>query len=169
MAERWRALPGFPGYVVSESGRIRSLTRVSASGDLLMGREMAPQHDRNGYLKVCVAVGGTRRDVYLHRAVALAWVPNDDPARKTEVDHLNADHDDVRACNLEWVEPQENKRRAHETIGDRMRRRLTPEQVEAARSMPGRPHEVARAIGCGAATVSDIRRGRTHRAGKEEA
>ncbi len=162
-------MPGFPGYVVSADGRIRSLTRLSASGRLVEGREMSPQHDRNGYLKVgAVDAGGTQRPLYLHRAVAMAWCPNDDPARKTQVDHLNGDHDDVRACNLEWVEPVENKRRAHATMGEAMHRRLPPETVRAALEMPGRPHEVARELGIGAATVSDIRRGRTHRRERRE-
>lgn len=162
--ESWRPVPGFPCYVVSDQGRMRSLTRLSRSGKLLAGAPMPMQVDNHGYLKANVTdARGAHRVLYLHRAVAMAWCPNDDPARKTEVDHLNCDHEDARACNLEWVTPEENKRRAHEKMGDAMRRRLTPEQVELIRASKGRPYEVAARLGVKASAVSDIRRGKTHR------
>lgn len=57
-----------------------------------------------------------------HRCVAFAWldVPEDiklqmigvDAPTKWEVDHINTDHKNWTANNLEWVTPAENRRRA---------------------------------------------------------
>lgn len=42
----------------------------------------------------------------MHRLVASAFVPN--PASKPEVNHINEDKLDNRACNLCWMTHKEN-------------------------------------------------------------
>lgn len=49
----------------------------------------------------------------LHRLVALAWVQNNDPKHKVEVDHIDMNRKNCAAENLEWVTKSENTRRAH--------------------------------------------------------
>ena len=144
---------------------MRSLGRTDAAGRHRRGRPVATTPDNYGYPKASLAdASGARRVVYLHRAVAAAWCPNDDPAARTEVDHVNGDHSDARAANQEWVTPDENKRRAREVLRGEMARRLTPAEVEAVRASRGRPCDVAAALGVTCAAVTDIRRGRSHRA-----
>lgn len=163
-AERWRPVPGFPWYVASDMGRLRSLSHVGPTGRMVRGGPLKADRDQYGYPKVnAVDAMGRRRTLSVHRAVALAWCPNDDPEHKVEVDHVNGDHDDARACNLEWVTPEENMRRAWETMPDRITRRLTPEEVAQVRASEGRPHEVAARLGVTVSCVTDIRRGRTYR------
>lgn len=48
----------------------------------------------------------------VHRLVALALVPNDDPEHKTIVDHVNGNKHKNCAGNLEWVTQKENVNRA---------------------------------------------------------
>lgn len=52
--------------------------------------------------------------VLRYRLVAKAFIFNDDPKHKIEVDHLDGDRTNDHYTNLEWVTPEENKRR--ETI-----------------------------------------------------
>lgn len=49
-------------------------------------------------------------DHTVHRLVAIAFVPN--PDNLPEVDHINNDKNDFRACNLQWVTRKQNMRKA---------------------------------------------------------
>ena len=45
----------------------------------------------------------------MHRLVALAFIPNDDP-KKTIVDHINGNRCDYKITNLRWATNKENSR-----------------------------------------------------------
>ena len=71
-------------------------------------------HDssRDGkYQMVSFYIGGKQRNMYVHRLVAEAFVPN--PENKKQVIHKNGDSKDNRAENLEWATPKENAERAY--------------------------------------------------------
>ena len=44
----------------------------------------------------------------MHRIVASAFIPNDDPEKKIWVDHINGNRVDYRVENLRWVTPEGN-------------------------------------------------------------
>lgn len=100
-------------YMVNEKGEIKNA---------LTGR-IVSQH--NKYKKgtntirmriTLMTESGDQRKYYVHRIVANAWCKNDDPENKTEVDHiipLSAGGTN-EANNLEWVTPEENRRRWEE-------------------------------------------------------
>lgn len=58
----------------------------------------------SGYLQVNVPIRGTT--TLVHKLVAETFIDN--PQGYTEIDHINRDKSDNRACNLRWVTHSEN-------------------------------------------------------------
>ena len=61
-----------------------------------------------GYKTVLIRDNGTERTVFVHRLVAMAYVPN--PHNKPQVNHIDGDKTNNRPENLEWVTLEENMR-----------------------------------------------------------
>jgi hypothetical protein len=80
MRERWRDIPGYVRlYQVSDLGRVRSLDRVVPHvvyGEAnLKGRIISPAPvSQSGHLRLNLWVNNTKRGMYVHRLVALAWI-----------------------------------------------------------------------------------------------
>ena len=107
--EVWKDVVGFEGlYQVSNLGRVKSLQ--STCNRWKAGRIRKPVDNRHGYLSINLSRDGriVKARQYVHRLVAEAFVPNDDPINKTEVNHLNEDRSDNRAENLEWTTHADN-------------------------------------------------------------
>ena len=90
---------GFENYEVSNLGNIRNKKSKKL-------RKL--QDNGNGYKCIAAQVNGKNKNLYLHIAVATAFIPNDDPINKTQVSHLDESRDNNRADNLSWVSPKEN-------------------------------------------------------------
>jgi hypothetical protein len=113
MDEIWKPVSGFEGvYEVSDLGRVRSLERTCAGR-----RKHVPacilkniKHKR-GYPVVRLHhPSGWTVQKKVHLLVAAAFLPN--PNNLPEVDHVEGNKNDCRACKLEWVTTAENQRRA---------------------------------------------------------
>lgn len=107
-SEIWKDVPGFPGYQVSNAGRVRSLPRTVKRGNhtmnisgliLRFGTSM-------GYPFVNLRKDGKTVSVKVHKLVALVFVEN--PQQRPEIDHINTDRKDNRPENLRWVNRHEN-------------------------------------------------------------
>ena len=97
--EIWRDIKGYEGkYQVSNFGRVWSIINQK-----MLKQQMAGSNYLRVYLRT---KNGKTKQEYVHRLVALAFVPN--PDSKTQVNHLNEDRTDNRAENLEWVTQEEN-------------------------------------------------------------
>lgn len=105
--ERWVPIDGFEGcYEVSDAGRVRSLDRV-VGGRVIEGRIMRSHTVRHGGREqVGLSREGRRTMAYVSRLVASAFVPN--PDLLPDVEHINGDQSDDRACNLRWIEHKTN-------------------------------------------------------------
>lgn len=89
-------------YWVTDTGRV-------FRGD----RELAKNKMHNGYITVSIKyTNGKRRLWYVHRLVAMLFIPN--PENKPVVNHKNLVKSDNRLVNLEWVTYKENNRHAHD-------------------------------------------------------
>lgn len=125
------------------------------------GHVLKPQPNGKGYLRVWIG----RKQYFVHRLVAEAHVPN--PDNKPQVNHINGDRNDNRACNLEWVTNQENRDHAvktglHTSGGDCSWAKLTWENVNYIREHGEIPAtELAKTFGVSAPTIRDARNYRT--------
>jgi len=100
-----REIAGFPGYYVYEDGCVWS----SIKGK---GRFIAPALHYKGYVRVSLVGPEGRRTRFVHRLVALAFLPN--PDGKAEVNHLDGNKENNHVSNLQWATHQENVQHAYD-------------------------------------------------------
>lgn len=158
--EQWRPIPGYPGYEVSDQGRVKSLK---------FGRErILKQRKRNdGYLDIHLWKHGREQRKFIHRLVLEAFVGN--PGGKLECNHRNGIKTDNRLENLEWIDHSGNIRHAFKTglkshKGEKNpRAKLTAEEVLKIHEIlvEGVPvREIAEIFGVSLTTIYDIKSGR---------
>ena len=108
--EEWRSVGIYHGidytgyYEVSNLGRVRSIDRyVNNNGTLVFVKgHICPTWVAAKYEKVVLRKNNTRKNVSVHRLVAFAFVRNDDPINKTEINHIDENKLNNRWDNLEW-------------------------------------------------------------------
>ena len=123
--EVWKDIPRFPGYQVSNTGFVRSFwkrkhSKTGYGCDWVLGdtpKTMNMSDDGNGYLKLMLTSreNGKRYCRKVHKLVAEAFVPNDDPAKNT-VDHIKSGPEgklDNSVENLRWMTRPDNIRKAY--------------------------------------------------------
>lgn len=96
--EIWKPVTYCNKYEVSSLGRIRN-TR---------GRILKTYETKSGYIKIGLKYQNSRRNFFLHRLVATAFIPN--PLNKPHVNHKNGIKTDNTILNLEWCTRNENMR-----------------------------------------------------------
>ena len=112
ISEVWNDIKGYEGlYQVSDMGRVKSLertiTKKNGRNQSIQERILKPSPDKDGYLYVLLYNGsGKVKRFSVHRLVCEAFHKN--PENKPEVNHINENKLDNRACNLEWVTAKEN-------------------------------------------------------------
>lgn len=109
MTEEWKDIKGYEGlYQVSNYGRVKSLTRWSVSVRSYVPAEviMSPTDNGYGYQIVSLSRRTHRKNHYVHRLVAEAFVEN--PNGLNYVNHLDYDKLNNRSDNLEWCTQREN-------------------------------------------------------------
>lgn len=121
--EQWKIVDGFMNYSVSDFGRIKN----NSTGRIL--RPYSVGGRGNQYLAVDLY---PKRHIKVHRLVALHFVPNLE--NKPEVNHIDGNHFNNAASNLEWVTGSENCKHAYEKLN----------KIRLRGSLNGRAHKVKR-------------------------
>ena len=68
------------------------------------------------------------KQLRVHRIIAMQWIPNDDPANKTVIDHINRNRADNRIENLRWSSISENN---HNREQPAVYNRITKKELHA--------------------------------------
>jgi len=114
MTETWKNIDDFPGYEVSDAGRVRSVDRIVKASDGRMipvkGRVLAPGKGLTGYLSVNLWRNNRQSQNYVHRLVATAFLGK--PSANLQVNHIDCDKANNALSNLEWVTRHANMQHA---------------------------------------------------------
>lgn len=90
MEEIWKDIDGYDGlYQVSNLGRVRRGSRL-----------LRQSNAGKGYLSVTLSLDGHVKRVYVHRLVAMAFIPN--PSVSPCVNHKDETRTNNTVDNLEW-------------------------------------------------------------------
>lgn len=105
MQEEWKVINEYPGYSVSNLGKVRN----DKTGRIL---KLQPHGDFK-YLYVYLSQG-KRIGRRVHRLVAQAFIPN--PDSKPEVNHIDGCGFNNCSSNLEWTTRSENMIHAYTVL-----------------------------------------------------
>lgn len=106
----FRAVPGIPYFAVSEQGEVYSLR---------MNKLATISKQKTGYRTVAIHDKGRTKTYYVHRLVAMAFIPVPEEVMaitsNPEVNHRDGDKGNNCKDNLEWVTSKRNIEHVKET------------------------------------------------------
>lgn len=106
MEEKWSIIEEFPNYQISTLGKIYNIKTKKYKKISLGAR---------GYPVVSLRKDGKTYLRTIHILLGRAFIKNDDPEHKIQINHIDGDKTNYNLNNLEWVTPQENNLHARKT------------------------------------------------------
>lgn len=83
-------------------------------------RRLQSADNRNGYLRVNISLKGERKNEYVHRLIADAWLEDGgfdcQQNPRHEINHLDGVKGNNKLCNLERCSTKENKRHLNKVL-----------------------------------------------------
>jgi hypothetical protein len=100
--EIFKIIEEFPKYSISNTGKIKNI-----KGELMT---IGKRKSNSGYLQVRLYHNGKYYYRYIHRLIAIAFLPN--PNNYRTINHINGNKEDNRITNLEWASDEMQQRHA---------------------------------------------------------
>lgn len=122
LKEEWKPCPGYEGYYeISNLGRVKSSAIfirhdgnwAEEGGYIKKIKIRSQQTNRYGYKTIKLCKLGTCTQARVHRLVAQAFIPTDNP--NNQINHIDGDKTNNVVTNLEWVTAAQNMKHAWET------------------------------------------------------
>ena len=114
--ERWVDVNGWEGlYQVSDLGQVRRIRKDPRVAPY----KILKQARSSGYRQVSLSRNGSWGSHYVHRLVAVAFVPGD---HSLSVDHIDGDKSNNQATNLQWCTKAENTAMSYPRLHGRSNR-----------------------------------------------
>lgn len=107
MKEEFRKIKGWPGYLISNYGRL-----LSEKGN---HKFLKIQDNGNGYKIVGLCSNSKPKTLYIHRLVCEAF-NGASTEKHPEVNHKDGIKSNNSSLNLEWVSSSENKRHCYDVL-----------------------------------------------------
>lgn len=110
--EEWKDIVGFEKlYMISTYGRVISLKRYILCKNnrkvLVNPKLLKPcVNNKNGYLDICLWKNNKQQHMYIHRAVAISFIPNKNKYKL--IDHIDTNRTNNHVDNLRWCTPSMN-------------------------------------------------------------
>jgi hypothetical protein len=152
-AERWRAIPFAPDYLVSDQGRVKRIT----PGNGTQMRALRPHVGKDGFCRVNLRIPTAKDDrregrkrktkgMLVHTLVLSAFVRL--PRKGERCEHIDGNNENNVLANLRWrVPPSPAKKK------------LTAEQAAAIRADPRAQRVIAAEYGVSTKNVWLIKKG----------
>lgn len=161
--ETWKAIPGYPGYEVSDAGNVRCWRRRNARAPLPTTARPVKRVEQHGYLHVSLSVDGKVSRRRVHQLVLEAFVGPCPPGMLARHVEEN-DRTNCALWNLEWGTPKQNQadrvRHGTDIRGSAVKTaKLTEDQAAEIYAAPGSFDDVGRLFGVSRHTVGLIKRG----------
>ena len=106
--EAWKPISGWEGlYEISNCGRVKSLARMTSTGNRSVSERVLKHNVMKGYHCVTLQYDGRVKVYRVHRLVMDAF-GGKQPSEEYQVNHIDGDKSNNSIDNLEWVTPKEN-------------------------------------------------------------
>lgn len=114
MQEIWKNIKDYEGlYQVSNFGKVKRLQHKRCDRNQIMKERLVkvikPSNNWYPYLSLCK--NGKTKNVYLHRLIAIAFIPN--PNNYPCINHKDGNKQNNKIDNLEWCSFSHNNKEAH--------------------------------------------------------
>lgn len=169
MVEIWKDIKGCEGcYQISSMGRVKSLSRrIAKKGQndcITKERILKTFQLKGGYINVMLRCNGKSVNHNVHRLVAEAFIPNNNPNFDC-INHKDGNKANNRISNLEWCNHSINCLHAYDNGISHKSGKLSDLQVREVRKLleqGQRCVDIARKYGVHLNIISNIKCGYTY-------